>query len=93
MEYFAHTNISLNIDVLYAFKTYRGKGGYSGYIPSPKRMEGDCWMWDIPLNLRYISTGISSYMMLREKYNLTYKPTVDINMKAKLMLRIAIVII
>ena len=84
MEYFAHTNISLNIGVLYAFKTYRGEGGYSGYIPSPERMKGDCWMWDIPLNLRYyiinrdlgrwyISTGISSYMMLREKYNLTYK--------------------
>ena len=84
LEYFVHTNISLNIGALYAFKTYRGKGGYSGYIPSPERMKGDCWMLDIPLNIRYyiinrdlgrwyISTGISSYMMLREKYKLTYK--------------------
>src|SRR5690554_1423530 len=84
LEYFINANISLNIGVLYAFKTYRGKGQYSGYTPSPGRMEGDCWMLDVPLNIRYylinrnlgrwyLSTGMSSYMMLHEKYNLIYK--------------------
>ena len=85
LEYFVHPNISLNLGILYAFKTYKGKGGYGGsYTPSPESMRGDCWMLDVPLNIRYylvnqhmgrwyLSTGISSYMMLREKYNLTYK--------------------
>lgn len=83
LEYFIHSNISLNIGALYAFKTYRGKGQYSGYIPSPESMKGNCWMLDVPLNIRYyllnrdlgrwyISAGMSSYLMLREKYNLTY---------------------
>jgi hypothetical protein len=85
MEYFIHPNISLNAGALYAFKTYEGgEVDYQGYGPSPSGISGNCWVLDIPLNLRYyvinheldrwyVSGGISSYFMLREKYDLDYE--------------------
>ncbi|MEX2594368.1 MAG: hypothetical protein WD426_16475 [Anditalea sp.] len=84
VEYFIHHNISLNTGALYAFKTYRGgEVDYKGYVPSPTGIRGDCYVLDLPLNIRYyvinreldrwyISGGMSSYFMLREKYDLDY---------------------
>ncbi|MBD8487136.1 hypothetical protein IFO69_00110 [Echinicola sp. CAU 1574] len=85
VEYFFHPRWSINIGGLYAFKTYEGKEGYlsPGYGSSPTGVKGDCYVLDIPLNVRfyairgdldswYISSGLSSYLMLREKYELEY---------------------
>lgn len=66
-------------------KTYGGNGGYgySGYGPTKASfLSGDCRMIDIPLNITYylrpeartnffISTGLSSYIMLLEMYTYT----------------------
>lgn len=84
LEYFIQPNLSINTGALYAFKTYRGgEGYYTGYTPAPSSISGDCWILDSPLNVRYyvmdqalgrwfISGGLSSYLMLREKYGLDY---------------------
>lgn len=84
VEYFIHPNFSLNAGAMYAFKTYSGGGeDYKGYTPAPNRIDGDCWVLDLPLNMSYyvinqalgrwyVSSGISSYLMLREKYDLEY---------------------
>jgi hypothetical protein len=48
-------------------------------------LRGDCWIIDVPINVRFyaldrqkqrffLSSGISSYFMLREKYDLFYSP-------------------
>lgn len=85
LEYFIHPNFSINTGGLYAFKTYRGGKGYdTAYDPVPTGMSGDCWVLDLPLNVRYyvinqglgrwyINGGASSYFMLKEKYKLEYK--------------------
>src|SRR5690606_4920815 len=85
LEYFILPNLSINAAVMYAFKTYQGgEGYYTGYVPSPSSIAGNCWVLDLPLNVRYyainqsldrwyISGGLSSYLMLREKYELKYK--------------------
>ena len=85
IEYFIHPNWSINLGGLYAFKTYGADDGYQlpGYGAKPTGVKGDCYIIDVPLNLRfyaingeldrwYISSGLSSYLMLREKYELTY---------------------
>ena len=85
LEYFFHPKISINIGALYAFKTYQAGEGYStGYVPAPNQVNGNCWVLDLPLNLRYyafnqrlsrwyVTAGLSSYLMLKEKYDLEYK--------------------
>jgi hypothetical protein len=85
LEYFILPNLSINAGAMYAFKAYQGgEGYYTGYVPAPSGIMGHCWVLDLPLNVRYyavnqnlgrwyISGGLSSYLMLREKYNLEYK--------------------
>lgn len=85
LEYFIHPNISINAGALYVFKTYRAGEGYStGYAPGPNHVDGNCWVLDLPLNLRYytinqrlsrwyLTAGLSSYLMLKEKYDLNYQ--------------------
>jgi outer membrane protein W len=85
LEYFFHPNISINAGAMYVFKTYQAGEGYStGYVPAPSHVNGSCWVLDLPLNLRYyafhqrlsrwyMTVGLSSYLMLKEKYDLEYK--------------------
>lgn len=85
VAYFVHPRWSVQTGALYAFKTYQGREGYkSGYGPDPLGLQGDCWVLDVPLNLRFypisrpldrwfVSTGLSSYLMLREDYTLEYE--------------------
>jgi hypothetical protein len=85
LEYFIHPTISINAGAMYVFKTYQAGEGYStGYVPAPTHVNGSCWVLDIPLNLRYyifnqrlsrwyMTAGLSSYLMLREKYDLEYQ--------------------
>ena len=85
LEYFFHSKISMNAGALYVFKTYQAGAGYStGYVPAPSHIIGDCWVLDLPLNIRYyafnqrlsrwyMTAGLSSYLMLKEKYQLDYK--------------------
>jgi hypothetical protein len=85
LEYFIHPTISINAGAMYVFKTYQAGDGYStGYVPTPTHVNGSCWVLDIPLNLRYyafdqrlsrwyMTGGLSSYLMLREKYDLEYQ--------------------
>ena len=85
LEYFILPHLSINAGAMYAFKTYQGgEGYYTGYVPAPSGIAGHCWVLDLPLNVRYyvinqnlgrwyISGGLSSYLMLREKYDLKYK--------------------
>ncbi len=84
IEYYFLPKWSLNLGALYAFKTYGTSDGYQFSYPSSKPitwLEGDCYVLDIPLNIRYyaikgtmdrwyISSGLSSYLMLKEKYQL-----------------------
>ncbi len=84
IEYYFLPKWSLNLGALYAFKTYETSDGYQFSYPSSKPitwLEGDCYVLDIPLNIRYyainspmdrwyISSGLSSYLMLKEKYQL-----------------------
>lgn len=84
LEYYIQPNLSINTGILYAFKTYRGgEGYYAGYQPAPSGIQGNCWILDVPINVRYyafqrplsrwyISGGVSTYLMLREKYGLEY---------------------
>lgn len=84
LEYFFHPNISINAGAMYVFKTYQAGDGYStGYVPAPSHVNGNCWVLDLPLNLRYyafnqrlsrwyMTVGLSSYLMLKEKYDLEY---------------------
>lgn len=85
VEYFFHPNLSINAGGLYVFKTYQAGDAYStGYVPAPSHVNGNCWVLDLPLNIRYyiinndlsrwyVNTGLSSYLMLTEKYDLEYK--------------------
>jgi hypothetical protein len=84
LEYYIKPNLSINTGILYAFKTYQGgEGYYSVYQPAPNAIQGNCWILDVPINVRYyafqrplsrwyISGGVSTYLMLREKYGLEY---------------------
>lgn len=62
---------------------YQAPYGFWTYGVKPSRIDADCKILDIPLSLRYdawqqqkfnvfVSTGLSSYVMLSETYNYTY---------------------
>ena len=80
LEYFILPNLSINAGAMHSFKTYgAGEESYGGYVPAATRVDGQCWVLDLPLNIRYyfihqnlgrwyVSTGLSSYLMLKEKY-------------------------
>lgn len=86
LEYFIHPKWSVNLGFLYAFKTYQGEEDYSAfgsYYQGKVALEGNCFVFDVATDVRYyafnrdldrwyVSAGLSSYMMLREKYDLEY---------------------
>ncbi|WP_373399114.1 outer membrane beta-barrel protein [Algoriphagus halophilus] len=84
IEYFIQSKLSISTGVYYSYKPYSGDQGYhSNYGYEPTYVIGACDLLDIPLNLRYypfegkvqrifISAGVSSYLMLKEKYELEY---------------------
>ncbi|MBN3518731.1 outer membrane beta-barrel protein [Algoriphagus lutimaris] len=84
VEYFILPKFSLSTGVYYSYKPYSGDQGYhSNYGNEPTYVIGACDILDIPLNLKYypfegkvqrffISAGVSSYLMLKEKYELEY---------------------
>ncbi len=62
---------------------YHPPSGYWTYGVVPDNLEGQCLMFDIPLNIKYrlgepstskffVSAGISSYIMLDEEYHFYY---------------------
>lgn len=89
-EYFLFRKLSLVTGGILSYKTYAAPGEayrpYPGYwkkYPLPDKINGQCRVLDIPLNLRYyavsfdrsrlfISSGLSSYLMLREDYEYIY---------------------
>jgi hypothetical protein len=81
---------SLQTGLIYTRKMYTAaasdyhppKGSWTYSIDLDK-VEGDCYMWDIPLNIRYdlntntrnrffVSGGLSSYLMKKETYDYYY---------------------
>ena len=85
LEYFFRESWSISLGVIHDLKTYRqGEGYWEGYNKAHKSLVGDCWIIEVPLNFRYypikklkqnwfISSGMSSYFMLKEKYSLLYE--------------------
>ncbi|MEX2512199.1 MAG: hypothetical protein WD398_04780 [Cyclobacteriaceae bacterium] len=85
LEYFLSERWSLASGVIHAQKTYRhGEGYWGGYSRAHQGLEGDCWILEVPLNIRYypmqgkkdkwfVSSGLSSYFMMKEKYSLYYQ--------------------
>jgi hypothetical protein len=83
---------SVQTAILYTNKYYTTAGGaygkVPGYPPSDpylkiKQVNAECFMWDIPLNIRYdwlakrksrafVSTGLSSYFMKKEDLHYWY---------------------
>lgn len=79
--------ISMTSGAIYSRKFYNSGGGASwgnnGYVPgSDWQVSADCNVLDIPLNVNYkifnkkklsvsLNTGLSSYFMLKEKYQFT----------------------
>lgn len=83
-EYFLLPKFSLSSGIYYSYKLYSGDSGYHiNYNYEPSYVIGVCDVLDIPINLRYypfegkvqrffISVGASSYLMLKENYELEY---------------------
>lgn len=81
------SKISMTSGAIYSRKFYNSGGGApwgnSGYVPgSDWQVSADCNVLDIPLNVNYkifnqkklsvsLNTGLSSYFMLKEKYQFT----------------------
>jgi len=81
---------SLNTGFIYTKKNYSAKGEdfhppkhyWTNYV-TLNSLDGNCVMWDIPLNVRYnistkpsntwfVSTGLSSYIMRKQAYTYNY---------------------
>jgi len=94
--------ISIETGILYDKKNYYTKGKYFdkkslGYYFQNVEIinaDGNCSMWEIPLNIQYdfasakkynwfVTAGLSSYLMHNEYYNFTYKKDGEINSYAK----------
>lgn len=88
-EYYISEKIRISTGIINSKKIYEIDGneasGYSyGYSPpSIDKIEGDCDVLDIPINLRYnylikskgiffLSAGLSTYLMLKEDYRYQY---------------------
>lgn len=78
---------SVNAGIIYTKKFYKADSSQFEYKNpwgrTPDKMEGSCSMWEIPVNVRYdvsfndkrrwfVSTGLSTYLMDKEDYNLYY---------------------
>jgi hypothetical protein len=82
--YFLSPRLSLASGVFYSFKPYSSEGEvHYGSTDQPDWIFGECDILDIPFNLRYyplegrlqrafVSVGLSSYLMLKEHYELEY---------------------
>ena len=80
--------ISVSTGVIYAKKLYNSAGPAAinnGYGNQSWEVNADCKVLDIPLNVNYqvfkkrkiaisVNTGLSSYLMLNERYDLTSGP-------------------
>ena len=89
-EYFLSRKWSLVTGGMLSHKTYAASGesyrpypGYWDRYPLPDKINGQCNVLDIPLNVKYyavsfdrsrwfISSGLSSYLMLQEEYEYIY---------------------
>lgn len=100
LNYPISKKLGLSTGAIYAKKVYDYGGttaaGY-GAEAAPWKLDADCFVLDIPLNVNYqvaqkrnytvsVNTGLSSYIMLREKYRINTAPqtsnsiiNVDIN--------------
>jgi hypothetical protein len=78
---------SVNTGIIYTKKFYQADSQYFHYKNPGNwnldKVEGNCTMWEIPLNVRYdvsfndkrrwfVSTGLSTYLMDKEYYTLNY---------------------
>jgi hypothetical protein len=82
---------SVNAGVIYTKKFYKTDSSHFEYKGNPwppnrtvSRVEGNCSMWEIPVNVRYdfsyndkrrwfASTGLSTYLMDKQDYDLYYR--------------------
>lgn len=82
---------SVNVGAIYTKKFYKTDSSHFEYKGTPwppnkkvSRVEGNCSMWDIPVNVRYdfsfnnkrrwfASTGLSTYLMDKEDYDIYYR--------------------
>ena len=82
---------SVNTGVIYTKKFYKTDSTQFNYKDNPwpsnktlSRVEGNCSMWEIPVNVRYdfsynnkrrwfASTGLSTYLMDKEDYEMYYR--------------------
>ncbi|OOG76723.1 hypothetical protein [Algoriphagus sp. A40] len=82
--YFLSPRLSIASGVFYSFKPYSSENEtHYGSADEPDWIFGECDILDIPINLRYypvegklqrafVSLGLSSYLMLKEHYELEY---------------------
>ncbi|SHN32420.1 hypothetical protein SAMN04488057_12043 [Cyclobacterium lianum] len=83
LEYFLSGRWSISGGALHSKKSYQqGPGYWEGYS-AHESLRGICWILEVPVNFRYypimgandkwfVSTGLSSYFMIKENYTLTY---------------------
>jgi hypothetical protein len=83
VTYALNNKISVTSGAVYSKKFYNSVGNYSqsnSYTSKPFEVDADCNVIDIPLNVNYkifhkkniavsVNTGLSSYLMLKERYN------------------------
>lgn len=73
---------------------YNNPSGFWTYGVKPATIEADCKILDLPLNIRwdairrtkydlFINSGLSSYLMLNERYDYKYAPPYDKNTHLK----------
>lgn len=88
LHYPISKKLGLSTGAIYAKKVYDYGGtttaGYAAEA-APWKLDADCFVLDIPLNINYqvaqkrnytvsVNTGLSSYIMLREKYRINTTP-------------------
>lgn len=89
VNYAMTKRIGLSTGIIYAKKLYDYNSNgrlVNGYVGTDWSVQADCKVLDLPININYrvfnkgnvafnASAGISSYLMLNEKYQLTSGPT------------------
>jgi len=84
-----NNRLSVNTAIIYTKKFYKADSQYfhpkNSWTPwRPQNVDGNCSMWEIPLNVRYdvayndkrrwfLSTGLSTYLMDKEDYSLNFR--------------------
>lgn len=83
--------LSVNSGFLFTKKFYEGKGSdfnppkhyFTYYVDKLLSVDGNCFMWEIPVNIRfdlvskskfnwYLNSGVSSYIMRKQAYRYDY---------------------